>query len=433
LGSTSRGGRLRTALRKGGTGGPVTVFPVRIRYVVFNAYAIGGTTRTVVNQANALCADHDVEIASVYRHRETPAFRIDPRVRVVPLTELRSDGSRRRSDPVGESSRLLSGFRRLPTPLPHRRDWRMRRWDPEVDLSLIRYLHAGDDGVLVTTRPGLNLLAARVAPRRLVRVAQDHMNMASYPPGLRRAIVRAYRTFDAVVVLTPQDQADYGRALDGAGVRVQCIPNGVPESQLPPAALDAKVLVAAGRLVAQKGFDMLLDAFALVAAKHPDWALWIFGGGDQRDALAAQVDRLGLQGRAHLKRTTRRLDRQMAAASIYVLSSRSEGYPMVLLEAMTAGLPAVAFDCPTGPAEMLSHGTSGLLVPPGDVPALAAGICELIEDEDKRRAMGAAALEASRRYSIMAVRPLWERLFEELTAAREVGAARPRRRAAAGS
>jgi glycosyltransferase involved in cell wall biosynthesis len=91
---------------------------------------------------------------------------------------------------------------------------------------------------------------------------------------------------------------------------------------------------------------------------------------------------------------------------------------MVLLEAMTAGLPAVAFDCPTGPAEIIEHGTSGILAPPQDVAALAAGICELSESPDRRRAMGAAALKRSRAYSIDTVRQRWERLFGELAASR---------------
>jgi glycosyltransferase involved in cell wall biosynthesis len=382
--------------------------------VLFNAYASGGTTRTVVNQANALCADHDVEIASIYRHRDKPRFAIDPRVRMVPLTELRPNGTHR-TDPEDSWRPLMRLTRRFPNPMPHRLDHRFPRWHPQVDLPLLRYFRSARDGILVTTRPGTNLLAARFAPRRVVRVVQDHVNLASYEPELREAIARAYRRFDAVVTLTEEDRAAYLEALKGSGTRVECIPNGVPPSRLPPAKLDAKVLIAAGRLTCQKGFDLLLDAFQTVAAKHPDWQLWIFGGGECRDALAEQIERLGLTGRAHLKGTTFQLDKKLAAASIYVLSSRFEGMPMVLLEAMAAGLPPVALDCPTGPAEVITHGRSGLLVPPGDVAALAAAICELIEDPAKRRAMGAAALKEVERFSIESVARRWERLFDELS------------------
>jgi glycosyltransferase involved in cell wall biosynthesis len=284
-------------------------------------------------------------------------------------------------------------------------------------LRLIRYFWS-DRGILVTTRPGLNLLSARYAPRRLIRVGQDHMNLETYKPRLRRAILRHYPKLDAVTVLTERDLADYGTAFDGSGLRLERIPNGVPPARLAPAEGTSKVLVAAGSLAQQKGFDLLLDAYSTVVSKHPDWELWIFGAGEQRADLIAQIDRLGLAGKAHLKGQTFQLDEQLAAASIFVLSSRHEGLPMVLLEAMRAGLPAAAFDCPTGPAEIIRHGRSGLLVPPLDVAGLAAAICELIEDPDRRRAMGAAAIEDAGRYSIDAVRERWVDLFTELTARR---------------
>src|SRR5690606_25846961 len=131
------------------------------------------------------------------------------------------------------------------------------QWHPQVDARLLRYFRSVRDGILVTTRPGTNLLAARFAPRRVVRVAQDHRNLASYKPDLRDAIVRAYRRFDAVVTLTEEDRAAYVEALAGSGTRVECIPNGVPRPRLPAAKLDAKVLIAAGRLSREKGFDLL--------------------------------------------------------------------------------------------------------------------------------------------------------------------------------
>jgi glycosyltransferase involved in cell wall biosynthesis len=385
--------------------------------VLFTAYTSGGTTRTVFNQANVLSTGHDVEIASVFRNRETPRFAIGPCVRLVPLTDLRSDGTRL-NRPGKPRSWWLRRVVRLPNPLPHRHDRAFRRWRPVIDLKLLRYFHHRDDGVLLTTRPGLNLLSAYLAPPRLVRVAQDHRNLMSYEPSLRKAIARAYRRLDAVVALTEQDRAAYARALDGASTRVVCIPNGVPPSPTKRASLDAKVVIAAGRLEHSKGFDLLLDAFHMVVAKHPEWRLWIFGAGPLRGDLSTQISRLGLDGRAHLKGTTEHLDELYLAASVFALSSRCEGLPMVMLEAMAAGVPVVAFDCPTGPAEVITHRRSGLLVAAQDVPALAASLCELIEDPVKRKAMGVAALAESERFSIATVCRRWEELLVELTARR---------------
>lgn len=387
---------------------------VKVRYVLHNAYVTGGTIRTVVNQANALCADHDVEIASVYRSRSTPAFEIDPRVRLVPLTDLCSNGTRR-TDPSGK--RLLRKFRRFRNPLPHRYDFRYRRWDPAVDAAIIRYFWAERTGVLITTRPALNLLSAWCAPRRLIRIGQDHMNLAAYRPKLRAEILRAYPRLDAVTVLTERDLGDYREAL-GDRVRLARIPNGVPEPPDRSGIPEGKVLIAAGRLSPQKGFDLLVDAFAKVHARHPDWRLDIFGQGELQRDIQARIDGYGLTGAARLRGVTGKLAEELTAAGMFVLSSRFEGLPMVLLEAMTLGVPAVAFDCPTGPAEIIEHGRTGLLVPPQDTGALADGICELIEDPVRRAAMRAAARESSARYAMPAVRTLWENLFAELAAAR---------------
>lgn len=390
---------------------------MKIRYLLHNAYGGGGTIRTVINQANALCEDHDVEIASVYRTGDKMVFTLDPRVRLVPLTELRETGARR-TDRPGQRSRLANKTRFFRNRLPHRHDSRYRNWDPLVDLTIIRYIRSSRDAVLITTRPALNLLSAWFGSRRVIRIAQDHMNLETYRPRLRAAILRAYPRLDAVAVLTEHDHDTYRAALGDTAVRLARIPNGIPPWPLPPPALENKVLVAAGRLVRQKGFDLLITAFATVSARHPDWQLRIFGWGAKRAKLAAQIAELGLTDRIRLEGPTRHLDEELAAASGYVLSSRFEGLPMVLLEAVTAGVPPVAFDCPTGPREIIDHGRTGLLVPPLDVDALADGMIRLIENPAERRALGAAARADSSRFSIATVRRDWERLFTELATVR---------------
>ena len=387
--------------------------------MLHNAYAAGGTIRTVINQANALCSEHDIEIASVYRTRTAPAFAVDPRVRLVPLTDLQPDGSRR-TDPPGTNTRLSRKTRRFPNPFAHGRDNRYRRWDPVVDAAIVRYLRSADEGFLVTTRPSLNLLSARVAPRRVIRVAQDHMNLDSYGPELRAAIIRGYSRLDAVTVLTERDRAAYATVLNGSGVRLARIPNGIPPKDPPAAAPGDRRVVAAGRLTRQKGFDLLLEAWATVTAAHPDWTLTIYGEGRLRRELTEQRDVLGLSTVVDLPGLTSRLDAELGASSMFVLSSRFEGLPMVLLEAMSCGLPAVAFDCPTGPGEVIDDGLNGRLVPAEDVGALAAALIALIGDPDRRRAMGAAAYRTSGEFFMPSVRETWEHFFTALAADRGI-------------
>ncbi|WIM98730.1 glycosyltransferase family 4 protein [Actinoplanes oblitus] len=396
---------------------------MNIRFLLHNAYGIGGTIRTVFNQANALCATHDVEIASVYRRTEQPGFPLDPRVRLVSLTDLREDGSRW-TDKPGTNSRWWRKTRAARNPLPHGRDFRYNRWDPLVDLKLIRYMRAQRDGVLITTRPALNLLSAWFAPRRLIRIGQDHMNFRSYRPRLQSAIRHAYPRLDAVSVLTRADHAAYREAL-GDAVRLERIPNGIPPRPAAPVRGRTPILVAAGRLTRQKGFDLLVQAFEQVHERHPDWQLHIFGEGRQRRQLTDLIAERGLGDAVRLRGLSRTLDAELAKASIFVLSSRKEGLPMVLLEAMSTGLPVVAFDCPTGPADVVDDGANGLLIPAEDVPGLAAGMIRLIESPAERETLGAAARATAAQYESPVILARWEELFADLARHRTHPAAGP--------
>ncbi|WP_127552194.1 glycosyltransferase family 4 protein [Actinoplanes sp. OR16] len=382
---------------------------MNIRYLLHNAYGVGGTIRTVFNQASALCEHHDVEIASVYRSGDAVQLPLDPRVRLVSLTGINENGTRRGPGP----RRVWRKARMFRNPFPHGRDFRYRRWDPMVDLAVVRYMRRQRDGVLITTRPSLNLLSAWAAPRRLIRIGQDHMNFDSYPLPLRREIVKGYPRLDAVAVLTRADLRSYREAL-GGGTRLVRIPNGIPVRAGVPSPSRTPVVAAAGRLNRQKGFDLLIEAFARVHVAHPDWELHIFGAGKWREKLTAMIGERGLGGVVRLRGLSRDLDGEFATASIFALSSRKEGLPMVLLEAMSAGLPAVAFDCPTGPADVVEDGVNGLLIPAEDVDGMAAGLVRLIENGSERARMGLAAQATGARYEMPAVVAQWEELFGSL-------------------
>ena len=201
----------------------------------------------------------------------------------------------------------------------------------------------------------------------------------------------------------------------GAPTRLLRIPNGLP--RLPEEVADpaAKVVVSAGRLTRQKGYDLLIPAFAQVLEAHPDWELRIFGSGPEQDDLQRRIDELGVGHAVRLMGRTRQMNVELARASVYALSSRYEGFPMVLVEAMGVGLPAVAFDCPRGPADLVAHGTTGLLAPPGDVPALAAALAAVMASEELRRSMSQAARRAALDYCFdAALGQRWEDALDGL-------------------
>ncbi|MBB4186305.1 glycosyltransferase family 4 protein [Sinorhizobium terangae] len=170
------------------------------------------------------------------------------------------------------------------------------------------------------------------------------------------------------------------------------------------------ILTAVGRLTRQKGFDLLLEAFSKVAASHPEWKLVIWGEGDQRRSLEALRDALGLQERVEMPGLTKRPGLWIENADVFVLSSRYEGWGIVLLEAMAAGLPVVSYECDWGPRAMITHGSDGILVPREDVEALAESLERVMADRDLRERLGARAEASAKKYMPEQILAKWDGL-----------------------
>jgi len=194
--------------------------------------------------------------------------------------------------------------------------------------------------------------------------------------------------------------------------KTRVIPNAVAAPAVPAGASGRPggLLVAMGRLERQKGFDLLLRAFAAVE-NRAGWKLVIHGEGSERPALEALREELGLRDEVDLPGRTEEPQAALSAGDLFVLSSRFEGVPNALTEAMACGLPAVAFDCPCGPADILRDGLDGILVPPGDIPGLALALQHLMADQALRREYGANARSVVFRFSEATVMDLWEDAF----------------------
>ena len=181
----------------------------------------------------------------------------------------------------------------------------------------------------------------------------------------------------------------------------------------------AYTVVAMGRLYPQKGFDLLLEAFSRVEKNHPDWSLTIMGSGPLLGKLAAQAESLGLQTRVAFTGAVKDPFPVLLGADLFVLSSRFEGFPNALTEAMAHGLPVISFDCPTGPAEIIRYGVDGVLVQAGDVAGLAADMDRLMGDAAMRTRLAAHAPEVTTRFSLEKVLEQWNQLFHSVLPAEE--------------
>jgi len=390
----------------------------RVFILLVSAWGMGGTIRAALNMAGHLAeAGYEVEILSGFRRREAASMgELPAGVKVTAL-----DDQRPSAQPRGPARLLRTLLRARDSVLTHSRDARADELSLWSDLQLVRHLRRRR-GFLVSTRPSFNLMAAQLPFPGLLTVGLEQMHLHTHSRPLRKAMTRNYGKLDALAVLTERDLAAYSEMLDGRAPRLVRIPNTVRAIAGPKADMDAKVLMAAGRLTRQKGFDLLIPAFAPVAAAHPDWELRIFGRGKDKAELEGLIAEHGLGGVVKLLPASDDLPGEMARASIYVLSSRFEGFPLVLVEAMSKGMGIVSFDCPTGPADIISDHRNGIIVPAQDTAALSAGMIEMIADDDLRRRCGAAAVETAKDYTMAAIGPRWEGLLQELWADRRAAA-----------
>ena len=221
---------------------------------------------------------------------------------------------------------------------------------------------------------------------------------------------RIVRRFDSFVVLTQQDAGFWG-ALPNLSV----IPNAALAAPAAEHREGTRRVIAVGRLDYQKGFDRLISAWAMLPEPcRSSWRLDIFGQGEWRERLQAQIDGLGLARTVRLNAPTKRIMEEYAESEFLVMSSHYEGFPMVMIEAMSCGLPVVSFDFLCGPADIIRPEENGLIVPDGDVKGLSDAMLRLMEDSSALHRMSLAARRVSETYSENAIMTRWERLFNDI-------------------
>lgn len=395
---------------------------VKIAFLLYNAFGIGGTIRSTTNLSRALSSRHEVELVSVYRPQDTPRLPLGPDVRLTCLIDWRpeSAGYDGGHPSAAAPSAMfedegVSGGSMAPSRL--------------TDERVAAYLEGTDADVVIATRPVLNGYLARHGQKRYLRVGQEHLLLRMHGDQRRTDQNAALAELDAFVTVSEADAADYRRALPDVRTRITCIPNCSPRPEVTPSTGDSRTIVAAGRLISLKRYDRLLDAFAKVVAARPDWRLRIYGRGQQKPALRERIEELGLSDTVRLMGAVSPIEPEWAKGAIAAVSSDFESFGMTILEAMHCGAPVVATDCPYGPGEIITHGENGLLSPlDGGADAYADALLRLIDDPQERRRLAAAAQHRVADYAPDAVARQYEELFDGLTAGRGGGKAGARLR-----
>jgi GalNAc-alpha-(1->4)-GalNAc-alpha-(1->3)-diNAcBac-PP-undecaprenol alpha-1,4-N-acetyl-D-galactosaminyltransferase len=364
--------------------------------LVVPSLALGGAERVVARMANHWAARGDAVTVITLSATTTDTYPLDS-----PVTRVALDLMRDSRGPIGACFNNWIRVRRL-------RD-AIRESQPDTVISFT-------DRMNIVT-----LLACR--PLDVDTVISERIDPSRQPIGriwewLRRKV---YPRARALVVQTQSVREQMKSVMRGHMIYV--IPNAIDEvvggvpRPLPPNTANASPrpaqIVAMGRLAPQKGFDLLIEAFAKVAASRPTCTLTILGEGSERQRLQELSRARGLSQRIRLPGWIPDPFSVLQTCDLFVLSSRYEGFPNALLEAMAAGLAVISFDCPSGPAEIIRHDVDGLLVPPEDVSALSEAIERLISDSDLRDRLRKEAVNVTERFSVSHYFARWDKVLQK--------------------
>jgi glycosyltransferase involved in cell wall biosynthesis len=372
---------------------------MRIVYNIAGFYRPAGMERVLADKANWLVRHgHEVTILTTEQKGRPYAFPLDGRIAVRDLDIGYEDNN---------GASLVDKLVHYPAKQKKHRqllDQSLREIRPDITVSMF----CNEVNLVPCLKDG-SMKVLEVHFSRFKRLQYARKGLWALVDRYRsRLDERIAAKYDRFVVLTEADKTHWSKV---PGVSV--IQNPICFHPAAGNPLDSKIVLAVGRLTYQKGFDRLLEAWERIATQANGWTLVFAGDGELRDALEAQARRLGIDGSIRFAGNVKDMAACYADASLVALSSHYEGLPMVLLEAQAFGVPAVSFDCPCGPSEIIRDGENGFLVPEGDVDAFANALLRVMKNDEERARMGENALRDARRWDIETIMPQWIRLFEE--------------------
>ena len=378
--------------------------PLKIVYCTPALYMAGGVERVLSLKANYF-ADHygyDITIVLTEGKNKPLFYPLSDKIKVVNL------------DIDFEELWTCSFLKKILVYLKKQRIYKKRlaeelmRLRPDITISLLRR----EINFLTSVKDG---------SKKIGELHVNRFNYRNFEAGEANAIKNLFaklwmrnlvshlKRLDRFVVLTEEDKVSWTELNN-----VIVIPDPLAFTVDEVSPLANKRVMAVGRYVYQKGFDLLLQAWAKIENQHPDWELVVYGMGD-RDSYDQIIDDLHIdRNRCHLYGSTPDIKKEYLNSSLFVFSSRFEGFGMVLIEAMACGLPVVSFDCPCGPKDIVRHEEDGLLVPSGDIDSLAGAMHKLMSDDGLRKGMASKAIINVRRYQLDEIAQRWKTLFNSL-------------------
>lgn len=376
---------------------------MKLIYCIHSVYNPGGMERVLLNKVSYLVSHYgwDITIVTTNQHQRSPFYQFPAGVKMVDLDVNYSAG-----DAEGILKKIFTYLkkRRL-----HKE--RLRQFLLQEKSDIVISLFPSESSFIPNIKDGSKKVL-ELHFNKFFRLQYNRGGLVGLLDRLRTwQDERLVRRFDKFVVLTEEDKGYWGRLHN-----IEVIPNAVKPTDGRLSNVTEKRVIAVGRLDYQKGFDRLIKAWNVVT-KDPslaEWKLDIFGQGEWHNMLEGMIIERNMQDRVRINRPTDNINDEYLRSSLIVMTSNYEGFGMVLIEAMSHGVPAVSFDCVCGPSDIISHEENGLLVRNGDIEGLATSMKRVIMDDEFRKELSRNAIRVTEKYSEERVMEHWHNLFMSL-------------------
>ena len=380
-----------------------TISDMKLVYIFSSFAAKGGTERIFCDKMNWLAEVAGYEIVFVtYEQGNHPfAYPLSNKIRHVALNT--------RFFTTGTMSLLKRIYFKITLPrlFKHRLRQLLNEIQPNLVISTTYALPLFRE---ILSQPYRHVVESHVCYYQLL-LQKKFTHISWLDRKIARHLLEMLKRCEKVVVLTHKDAACW-KGYDNIEVIHNVVTN-YPE-KITDVADRPKRIIAVGRLQAQKGFDLLIQSWQLIAARHPDWQLVVYGHGGDLQKLQQQLEEAGLTSSMTFAGATDNIYKEYQNSAFYVMSSRYEGWGLVLVEAMSCGLPCVSFDCPYGPSDIIRDGEDGFLVENGNIQQLAEKMELLINNKELRERLGVRARLNAARFTSDNIMPQWTKLFETI-------------------
>ena len=357
----------------------------------------GGIENAITTLANSLNSDYKIEIISVYKRYDTPVFKLNKNVKINYLIEH------------ADNKNIISK-----NPLKILKNVFLKKHNHRLELKLVKeFIMNCDSDIIISTNFKYNSIISKYAGNSL-KIGWDHSYHNNNQKYIQK-IADSSKDLDYLVLITNEMYSCFSTLLEGTNCKCVHIPNALETIPEDVSKLDQKNIISIGKLSKEKAHADLVEVFKYVSLKYPDWKLNIIGDGTERESVENQIKKYKLEDNVilHGFRDKKYIKKIMENSSICVVSSTSEAFGIVILEAFSYGIPCVAFDASIGAKELISNNWDGYLVSDLDKDRMTKKIIDLIKNDNRRIIMGSNARKKSLKYTIDEIKQLWLKIIEQ--------------------